>query len=59
MKYIENKNWRKTIGKDQIYVTQTDPLYCLPTTNVLVDNNLNITVSIYMWHLLDDHEIYK
>ena len=47
------------IGNDQIYLTQKDPLYCLPTINVLVDNDLYFTVSIYAWHLPDDHEIYK
>ena len=59
MKYIGNNSWEKTIGNDQIYLTQKDPLYCLPTINVLVDNDLYFTGSIYVWHLPDDHEIYK
>ena len=59
MKYIENNNWEKTIEKDQIYLTQKDPLCCLPTIKVIVDNDLNFTVSVYPWHLPDDHEIYK
>ena len=59
MKYIENNSWEKTIGNDQIYLTQKVPLYCLPTINVLVDNDLYFTVSIYTWHLPDDHEICK
>ena len=59
MKYIENNSWKKTIGNDQIYLTQKDPLYCLPTINILVDNDLYFTVSIYAWHLPDDHEICK
>ena len=36
-----------------------DPLYCHPTINVLVDNDLYFTGSIYVWHLPDDHKIYK
>ena len=59
MKYIENNNWEKTIGKDQIYLAQNNPLYCLPTIKVLVDNDLYFTASIYAWHLPDDHETYK
>ena len=58
-KYIENNSWKKAIGNDQIYLTQKDPLYCLPTINILVDNDLYFTVSIYAWHLPDDHEICK
>ena len=54
MKYIESNSWEKTIGNDQ-----KDPLYCLPIINVLLDNDLYFTVSIYAWHLPDDHEIYK
>ena len=55
MKYIESNSWEKTIGNDQ-----KDPLYCLPTINVLLDNDLHFTVSIYVWHLPDDHhQIYK
>ena len=44
---------------DQIYLTQKDSLYCLPTINVLVDNDLYFPVSVYAWHLPGDHEIYK
>ena len=40
MKYIENNSWEKTIGNDQIYFTQKDPLYCFHTIKVLVDNDL-------------------
>ena len=29
----------------------------LPSYNVLVDNDLYFTVSVYAWHLPDDHEI--
>ena len=39
MKYVENNSWEKAIGNDQIYLTQKDPLYCLPTIYVLVDND--------------------
>ena len=59
MKYIKNNRWKKATGNDEIYLTQKDPLYCPPTINVLVDNDLYFTVSIYAWHPHDDHEIYK
>ena len=59
MKYIENNSWEKAMGNDQLSLTQKDPIYSLPTINVLVDNDLYFTVSIYAWHLPDDHEIYK
>ena len=59
MKYIKNNSWEKTIGNDQICLTQKDPLYCPPTINILVDNDLYFIVSIYARHLPDDHEIYK
>ena len=59
LKYIENNNWEKTIGNDQIYLTQKDPLNFFPTINVLVDNDLYFTVSSHAWHLPNDHEIYK
>ena len=47
MKYIKNNRWKKATGNDEIYLTQKDPLYCLPTINVLVDNDLYFKVSIY------------
>ena len=56
MKYIKNNRWKKATGNDEIYLTQKDPLYCLPTINVLVDNDLYFTVSIYECHFHDDHE---
>ena len=59
MKHIENNSQEKAIGNDQIYLTQKDPLCCLPKINVLVDNGLSFTVSIYAWHHPDDYEIYK
>ena len=59
MKYIENNSWEKAMGNDQLSLTQKDPIYSLPTINVLVDNDLYFTVSIYAWHLPDDHEVYK
>ena len=40
MKYVEKSNWVKTFGKNQIYLTQKDPIYYLPTIKVLVDNDL-------------------
>ena len=55
MKCIENNSWEKAIENDQIYLTQKHPLYCLPTINVLVDNDYYFTGSVYAWHLPDDN----
>ena len=59
MKYTENNGWEKIVGNDQMYLTQKYSLHCFPTIKVLVDNDLCFTVSIYGWHLLDDHERHE
>ena len=59
MKYIENDSWEKTIGNDQMYLTQKDPIYCLPTIKVIVDNDMYFTILIYRWHLPKYHDKYK
>ena len=41
-----------------VKILKQDDVHVLPHFEILVDTELQFTVSVYMWKLPDDHEIY-
>ena len=53
------RNWNIVTQDDRITMQKMKLPYLLPQYEIVVDDSLGFTLSIFHWLLPDDHELYK
>lgn len=50
--------WNLQELKDRIVLKKSNHLFLLPEIELMIDDSLGYTISIFGWHLPEDHDLY-
>ena len=56
---VVKENWEMTLLDDRVILRKTKVPYLLPEYEIVIDDNLGFTLSVFHWLLPENHELYK